>query len=612
MNNYANVAQDEVFHILTIDAGKYSDVQSRFIRDNQTTYDVALNTWLRIVDDNCGCRAVRALKGALLSYGLKDVVGECCEFANAIIADLPTTHGAGFCRELIASDKQKTLQNLRYLKRFTPCNPKKLYEASIVKFLELNDHHRTPPRRISIDGRVLERNPIGPRWLLDRVKVYCHEIIGEFSYDPDNWVFSGGVTAEGSKTVLAKLRDYAAARPHLFCPLYPIGISNTKPACSSVRVIAVPKSYKAARVIAAAPTLCGTEQQAILAGLLRAVARTRYGSLIHIDDQDVNKELCRLGSVYNVYATVDLSGASDSISESLAAYVLPSEVYQAICTCNPDYMEVNGKRIKRFIFQTSGNATTFICETIIFLAIVLCANEYASLYLQQSIMTPVVYGDDMICDCGTYETLLDFLDMLGFTVNVDKSYGSESDYRESCGVEFENGISLTTSYYPRKPIGNDDGVSVESLCSLQHKLFGYVSAETWLTGYIRQRMQRVIRKPFTSSDVGSNCSDLWDYYPMAYQITAPYDHDRMDSCQYRRELHYSLQAKYKSTAIADDDRALLDMYYYTMFLRDGGQLIEYGDTFSAHLAAIHHWTQSAVMYARDSGLPEHVWQPTKR
>ena len=619
---FANVAREEILFIMSHDFALYSSDRNRFVTDNYTAYDVALNTWLRMVDDSCGLRAVRSLKGNLLAQGLASTIKDCAIAADVLISE----SGAAipdFCREMIVEDKQITLQCLRYLKRFTPVNPTLLYERSVEAFLTLNSSLKTPPTRIlpscrgSKDYLVLERSAVGPRWLLQAVKEKCHLIIGDYVLDDNLVGFSSGTTSDSGKILLDKLKAITHWTPSLFdSPLYPISkeSKNLDPENASVEVVPVPKNYKTARVIAKLPAYYAYRQQAVRKSLERACARTRLGKLITLDDQTINQELARVGSVYNVYATIDLSSASDSISDPLARTVLPARVYADISATNPRWLSYRDRRVKRFMFQTSGNATTFIAETIIFLAIALVATEYVGLFTGITPLTPRAYGDDLICDVSVEETLTEFLEMLGFTVNRDKSFGSLSDYRESCGCEYYLGLDMHTRYYPRQPIGADDTTSLAALISLQHRIFSFTSAEAWLTSYLQRRFTKIGKKglTLTSSPIGTECDDIWDYTPIYTVMNAPFDHSRMNDCDIKREAHLALVAKYPHQDLDEDDDELLTMYYYTKWLRDGAPIIDESDTFAGYIARCNHWTQTCIMRDADSGMPEFAWRLIKR
>jgi len=85
-----------------------------------------------------------------------------------------------------------------------------------------------------------------------------------------------------------------------------------------VKVTLVPKTQKTPRVIAMEPTCMQYMQQAVLKRLLAHLDQDNFLSrVIGFDDQVPNQELARLGSMNNRTATLDLSDASDRVSNQL-------------------------------------------------------------------------------------------------------------------------------------------------------------------------------------------------------------------------------------------------------------------------------------------------------
>lgn len=610
MNIDVNMTSDEVLFVMKHDVQTYSANKASFLKDNFTTYNVALNTWLRIVEDGCGFRAARALKGALLAYGCKDTIEQCQEAANSlIIGDGPISD---FARELITEDEKVTLQCLRYLKRFTPIGAELLYDAGVEAFLTLNSSVRGLPSVILEDGHIVDYVTGAPRWLVERVRDYCHDILE--SYQSPEWSqdFTNGTCAEGTRVKVEKLRILAQYQPNLFdCPLYGISEQYTVYKPNTVKLVPVPKNYKKPRVIAETDAYSNYYLNGVRRSVEKAMSKSTMGRRIHLDDQGINQEMCRLGSVYNVYATVDLSGASDSIPDCFAKAVLPKAVYRDVSMYNAPMLTYKGKRRRRYMFQTSGNPTTFCLESVIFLAVCQVATDIVQDFQGYTCLQPITYGDDMIVDTGVYDTLCDLLDLCGFTVNREKSFSGDSDYRESCGVEYRLGIDVRTMYYPRKPITDDDN-SIASLIALQHRIFSYSRAEAWLTDFVKSKLRTKV-KMVTSSPIGSDSDDLWEYVPYSPIMNAPFDHSRMDTCTVKREMHNVLEAKFNPVAGLDkSDYDRLEMYYYASWLRDGAPTIGEGDDFASYLARLNHWTKSIKDESRDTGIPVFSWKTIKR
>jgi hypothetical protein len=83
----------------------------------------------------------------------------------------------------------------------------------------------------------------------------------------------------------------------------------------AVRVICVPKTLKAPRIIAIEPTCMQFVQQGILSVLIpRLESDSLVGSMIGFTDQIPNQEMARQGSYNGSLATLDLSEASDRVS----------------------------------------------------------------------------------------------------------------------------------------------------------------------------------------------------------------------------------------------------------------------------------------------------------
>lgn len=607
MNININMMKDELLLVLTEDAKGYTFNISSFIKNNYTTYNVAINTWLRIVEEGCGLKAARILKAAIMCQGLRPVIAGCCDTANSLISGEGAL--ADFARPLITEDERESLQRLRYLKRFTPIGCEKLDTDSIEKFLALNNSRKGVPSVIGLFGGVLHRSWDAPYWLVKDVREYCHDILKSYKTSSYREGFTNGSVAEGSRILLDKLLALSKNEPNLFeSPLYPIGTIND-PKVRPVKLVCVPKNYKAKRIIAETGAYANWYLNRIRKDIEETFSHTPLGSRITLQDQGVNQEAARIGSVTGEYATIDLSGASDSIPDALARVLLPSDVYADVTRYNATAMRYGGRVIKRWIFQTSGNPTTFCLETVIFLSICQVATDYVEALTGEEMLDCFTYGDDMIVDARVFQTAMDFLGLLGFTVNDDKSYGTESDFRESCGVEYRKGIDVHTAYYPRKPI-TDDATSLGALVSLQHRIFHYEAAEAWLHDFLVMKFRQLKLYP-SSSPIGEECDDCWDYSPVYKQMNAPFDHTRMEECSVKREIHLSLKAEYQCKEYADADLNVLEMYYYATFLRDGAPLID-TDGLPGLIARSAHLTKSVKDVPRDTGIPVMTWKSTKR
>jgi len=88
------------------------------------------------------------------------------------------------------------------------------------------------------------------------------------------------------------------------------GLSTESPSC----IIAVPKTAKGPRLIAAEPSSHQWLQQLILNQLVGRLGSTPIAKAVRFNDQTQNRERALAGSVDGSYATIDLSSASDRLS----------------------------------------------------------------------------------------------------------------------------------------------------------------------------------------------------------------------------------------------------------------------------------------------------------
>lgn len=571
------ISSTELNSIIRLDATTVSTKPKKYLEANHDVYAIIGNTWLLMCEEVCGSVAARVLKNSMLMNGLLATIKECDRIANlAIRSDFTETPDSPL-RALFSEDIRLTLQVLRYPKRFSPFEADIVRDEGITEFLKINNSLKGVPLRIDQDGKVIERTKYYPNWLISSVKWYCRQIIHNPMVTDEEielaGEFSNGTSGDipGAKVLADKVACYSAYAPYYKHYTYPLGCAITDQPLDRVRVVAVPKSYKAPRIIAEVPAYQQFHLQGIRKLMLKEIAKSDYGDLIVLDDQTINQEWSRLGAIYGCYATVDLSAASDSISEHLARQVLPSEWYNAIARWNPKNLLVGDKTYPRHIFQTSGNGTTFISESVIFLAIALTATELVRTFTEEWIADPRVYGDDIICDDRVYDTLVDLLGLLDFKVNLTKSFTGTSRYRESCGAEWFRGLDTATRYFPRAQIDVTKPEGLLSLIQLQHKLYEFKTVDDWLVMEIRRLAKANFGIDMTSSFPGTECDDLWEDFPLYKVINPPFDHDRMTEAPagIRREGHYSLVPKTVKIQNPLFELKVTDIIRYTDFLQHG-------------------------------------------
>lgn len=205
------------------------------------------------------------------------------------------------------------------------------------------------------------------------------------------------------------------------------------------KVVTVPKNAKTDRTIAIEPDW-NMFFQLGFGSMIRRRLSHRFG-LLRPHAQQVNQVLARKGSESGDLATLDLKGASDSVSLALVELLVPSDVLQHLLNLRSRKGSVDGKVITYEKISSMGNGFTFELETAIFYCLVRASSGHA-----------VVFGDDIIVNATTASHVVEFLDFMGFTVNEKKSF-STGPFRESCGGHFFSGVNVTPPYFRKAIIG---------------------------------------------------------------------------------------------------------------------------------------------------------------
>lgn len=190
-----------------------------------------------------------------------------------------------------------------------------------------------------------------------------------------------------------------------------------------VRVVSVPKTMKTPRIIAIEPTCMQYMQQGLMVRLVKYLESNNLTrGMIGILDQFPNQELAREGSLTGELATLDLSEASDRVSNQLVTTMLGhfphlSGAVQATRSVRAD---VPGHGIIPLVkFASMGSALTFPIEVCVFLTLIfvgiqkslgrrLTPRDVASLRGQVR-----AYGDDLIVPVTAVPSVVETLELYG-------------------------------------------------------------------------------------------------------------------------------------------------------------------------------------------------------
>jgi hypothetical protein len=225
-------------------------------------------------------------------------------------------------------------------------------------------------------------------------------------------------------------------------------------------IVFVPKNAKTHRIIAKEPHVNSYLQKGF-----GATIRKRLRDAVNVDlkDQTLNQRLAKEGSLTGALATIDLSGASDTISQELVRFLLPGSWFSLLDQIRSKLGYLRNQDTWHYYhkFSSMGNACTFELESLIFWA--LCKS---CLEINGGAQTLNVYGDDIIVPCEHYDSVAKVIDFVGFSINYSKSFSS-GRFRESCGKDYFDGIDV-------RPIFLKEAISnAESLFKLANSVRRY-------------------------------------------------------------------------------------------------------------------------------------------
>lgn len=219
-----------------------------------------------------------------------------------------------------------------------------------------------------------------------------------------------------------------------------------------VKVITVPKTLKKPRIIAMEPTCMQYTQQALFEVITEEIESSYLlKSLIGYHDQTPNQRLARKGSFLGELATLDLSAASDRVSNQHVRALLANfpSFAGAVDSCRSRKADVPGFGVKRLAkFASMGSALCFPFEAMVFItAVFLGIERELKRHLTRgdikSFLGKVrVFGDDIIVPVHFVPSVVMTLELLGFKVNRSKSFWT-GKFRESCGKDYYAGEDVT-------------------------------------------------------------------------------------------------------------------------------------------------------------------------
>jgi hypothetical protein len=225
-----------------------------------------------------------------------------------------------------------------------------------------------------------------------------------------------------------------------------------------VRVITVPKTLETPRIIAIEPTAMQYAQQAISGSFYRYLPSETHG-MIGFFDQEVNNQMAKDASITGKYSTIDLSDASDLVSNQLVRAMVSAwpSLLEGLDATRSRKADVPGYGLIRLAkYASMGSALCFPVEAMVFLTCVFLGIERSSGTrltadrIKRYAGSVRVFGDDIIVPSDHAVSVIAELEHFGARVNRHKTF-MNSKFRESCGKEYFDGHDVSTTRVRQMP-----------------------------------------------------------------------------------------------------------------------------------------------------------------
>lgn len=340
-----------------------------------------------------------------------------------------------------------------------------------------------------------------------------------------------------------------------------------------VRVVFVPKTLTAPRVIAIEPSHVQYMQQSLKDYCYDVLERHRLTrNSIRFTDQTPNQLLAYSGSVYQRLATLDLKDASDRVHLHLVQRIFKTsgilpwlEDSRSLHATLP-----NGRNIVLTKFASMGSAMCFPVEAMVFYTLVLSAMHQldgrrpSSRSIQNYSESISIYGDDIIVPVEYTDVVVRYLESYALKVNVNKSF-SKGNFRESCGADFFKGVPVNPVYAREVPHDNSQHWGASQVMSWNATADLFYMRGMWTTAQtIRTMLSRVVRRTIPKTrKLGSGLAHLSFLYD-----TDLFWNRSLHNWKQKR-LHY-VPVKRKDH-IDGDELACLNKWGIASYLRDSGK-----------------------------------------
>lgn len=260
------------------------------------------------------------------------------------------------------------------------------------------------------------------------------------------------------------------------------------------KLIAVPKTQKSPRLIAAEPSQYQWIQQLLWQQLESKIEWSPLFNCISFRDQSHNQAAALFGSNGGDNVTIDLSSASDRLT---------CWVVERACRSNWTLLDRLHASRTRWVrnnvdsslwdflvlkkFSTMGSTAIFPIQSMVYACLAMSAviatkkvdeDWYCGVIEASSLVR--VFGDDIVVPKYAYECTSRYLSDLGLKVNTKKTF-TGVNFRESCGVDGFRGVNVTPTYLRRIP-ASASSLLAPSLLKVSNNFWrrGYWHTAKWL------------------------------------------------------------------------------------------------------------------------------------
>ncbi len=329
-----------------------------------------------------------------------------------------------------------------------------------------------------------------------------------------------------------------------------------------VRVVFVPKTQTAPRVIAIEPSHMQYMQQSVkdlMYERLESHRLTRRS--VRFTDQSANQSLAYQGSISKRLSTLDLKDASDRVHLHLVQRIFKTSGILELLEDSRSLSATlpNDQNVVLWKFASMGSALCFPVEACVFYTLIQSAMHMAdgrrpcSRSIEKYSRSIAIFGDDIIVPVEYTDFVVQYLESYLLKINISKSF-SKGNFRESCGADYFNGVDVKPVYARQVPhdVARDWTADTVMSWNATADLF-YLKGKWHVAQVIRDMLasvtkSRIPRSRFPGSGV--------------FHLSLLFDTNlrwNVDLCGYKqRRIHY--QPLKRKDSINDDSIACLNKW----------------------------------------------------